>query len=401
MRLLLLIPLAVSVACLRENPAFDGVIALTVATDGSGTTGTTGPDTNDTTGPGTASTAADTSTGLPDPGGTGSTGMVSAGTTGSSTGDTTGVDSDSSGETGTTGGTSTGADTTTGESTDGPIDLPAEATLCGKPGPWVFSEPQALGMPVNVEQGDLDMWLSYTGLILLWSSHRDGAQDTYRASRLEVGMPFEFSYANNKDIGLSTPGQDGKLALSNADARAYLSTKLPGDTNFRIHMGDRKGQNYGPLTPVTLEFPGYTEAHDPHISSDDLRLYYAPAGADDQRLVVATRPGPDQPFGTPSAEPFVNVDDPERPENDPTLPAHELVLIYTRPGPIESGGHDLWFAARASIGEPFGPPQPVPGVNGPGHELSAHLRGDGCELFFARSTVQDEGAWDIYRSEIQ
>ena len=401
MRLLLIIPLAASVACLRENPAFDGSVALTgmTGTTGmtgvSGTTGTTGPD--DPTGVTTLGTTAGTSTGLT---GTGSesTGMITVGTTAESTADTTGADSDSSGGPGSTG-TSTGEDT--GEaSTDGPIDIPPEATLCGKPGPWVFSEPQALGMPVNEDPSDLDMWLSYTGLILLWSSYRNGAQDTYRASRMAVGMPFEWSYANNKDIGLSTDGADGKLALSNADARAYLSTKLPNDTNFRIHTGDRKGQNYGPLTPLTLDFPGYTEAFDPHVSGDDMRLYYAPAGGD-QRLVVATRPAADQPFAAPSADPFVNMDDPERDEADPTLPAHELVLIYTRKGVIERGGTELWFAARSSISEPFGPAQPVPGVNSPAHDASGHLSGDGCELFFARSTMQDESTWDIYRSEIQ
>ena len=390
MRLLLIIPLAASVACLRENPAFDGSVGLTGGADVSGTTG---PETT-SAGP---TTAAGTSTGSPEPG-SGSTGMITAGTsTGSdtttTTTDTTG--SEGSSETGTT-----GEDTSTGESTDGPIEFPPEATLCGKAGPWVFSEPQALGMPVNVQQGDLDMWLSYTGLILLWSSYRDGAQDTYRASRAEVGMPFEWSYANNMDIGLSTPGEDGKLALSNADSRAYLSTRLPGDMHFRIHISDRQGKVYGPLIPLALDYPGYTQAFDPHISSDDLRLYFAPAG-DDQRLVVATRPGLDQPFATPSAAPFVNVDDPERNEADPTLPAHELVLIYTRPGAIDSGGSELLFATRAAIDVSFGPAQPVPGVNSPAHDASPHLSRDGCELFFARSTVQDEGAWDIYRSEIQ
>ena len=293
MRLLLVIPLAASVACLRENPAFDGSIVLTGATDG---TGTTGPDTS-TTG---------TSTGPVDPGGTGTTGSITAGT---STGtETSATETTSTTATTGAGGSSetgtTGEDTSTGAATGGPIEFPPEATLCGKPGPWVFSEPQALGMPVNVAQGDLDMWLSYTGLILLWSSYRDGAQDTYRASRVEVGAPFEFSYANNVDIGLSTPGEDGKLALSNVDARAYLSTRQPGDPGYRIYTGDRQGQNYGPLTPLALEFPGSTNAFDPHVSGDDLRLYYAPAG-DGQRLAVATRPGPDQPFAAASVEPFI------------------------------------------------------------------------------------------------
>lgn len=391
MRLLLIIAIAiVSSACLRENPAFDGSVASTGPGDqGSSSGGFASTGTATTSGAATQTTS--------------STASMSTGTT-----DTTGaVAQTSSGSTGTTSeastetNTGTDADASTGDASTGEmIELPPEATLCGKPGPWVFGEPQLLGMPVNGAQGDLDMWLSYNGATLTWSSYRDGAHDTYRATRPEFGAPFEGAYANNIDIGLSTPGEDGKLTLSKLDTRGYLSTKLPGDANFRIHMGDRKGQNYAPLSPLALDFPGYSEAFDPHISTDDLRLYYAPAGAG-QQLVVATRPGPDQAFAAPSAAPFVTVDEPDHDEADPTLPAHELVLIYTRSGVIGSGGTELWFAARATIDAPFGLAQPVPGVNSPAHDASAHLSRDGCELFFARSTVQDEGAWDIYRSEIQ
>lgn len=397
MRLLLIIPLAAS-ACLRENPAFDGSVAATGSgtSDSSSTSGiSTGFGSTTTLEPGTGTL-----------GGTGTSGgevtsttepVIDTETTGTgwTTSGSTGGTSEGSGTETSTDGTSTG-DSSTGEFEE----FPAEATLCGKPGPWVLSAPQLLGMPVNVAEGDLDMWLSYNGSILVWSSYRGGAQDTYRATRAAVGMPFEGAYANNKDIGLSTPGADGKLALSKMDARAYLSTKLPGDMNFRIHVGDRQGQNYAPLTPLALDFPGYTEAFDPHISQDDLRLYYAPAGTD-QRLAVATRPGPDLPFGAPSAAPFVNLEDPDHDAADPTLPAHELVLVYTRQDAIENGGHELWFATRATIDAPFGPPQPLPGVNSSAHDTSAHLSRDGCELFFARSTVQDPNAWDIYRSEIQ
>ena len=412
MRLLLIIPsmslmslmsLMSSFACLRENPAYDGAVVATGSSDtggSSGAFGSTGPAaTTGAAGAETTSSSEPATTGDADTtSAVSQTSSGSTGTTGESSGEASmGTTADT--DTGTTADTDTGTstgDTSTGEM----IELPPEATLCGESGPWVFGEPQLLGMPVNVAQGDLDMWLSYNGATLTWSSYRDGARDTYRATRAGFGAPFAGAYANNSDIGLSTPGEDGKLALSKLDTRGYLSTKLPGDANFRIHVGDRKGQYYGPLSPLPLDFPGHPEAFDPHISTDDLRLYYAPAGAG-QQLVVATRPGPDQPFAAPSAAPFVNVDDPDRGEADPTLPAHELVLIYTRSGAIESGGSELWFAARATIDAPFGPPQPVPGVNSPAHEASAHLSRDGCELFFARSTMQDEGAWDIYRSEIQ
>lgn len=402
MRLLLTIPIAIaaSSACLRENPAFGGAAGSTGPGDAASSSGgfaSTGPATTTGAATQTTSSTEPMSSGATDT--TGEVSRTSSGITGesseASTSADTGADTDTSTGDASTGDASTG-DASTGEM----IELPTEATLCGKPGPWVFSEPQLLGMPVNGAQGDLDMWLSYDEMTLMWSSYRDGAHDTYRATRSEFGAPFEGAYANNIDIGLSTPGEDGKLALSKLDTRGYLSTKLPGDANFRIHMGDRMGQNYAPLSPLALDFPDYPEAFDPHISTDDLRLYYAPAGAG-QRLVVATRPGPDQAFAAPSAAPFVTVDEPDHDEADPTLPAHELVLIYTRSGTIGSGGTELWFAARANIDAPFGPGQPVPGVNSPAHDASAHLSRDGCELFFARSTVQDEGAWDIYRSEIQ
>ena len=410
MRLLMLmplVPLVASTACLRENPAFDGAAVTTGSSDtgsSSGTFGSTGPaTTTGATGTQTTSSGEPTTTGDADTtSAVSQTGSGSTGTTGESSGEastSTTVDTSTTADT-STGDTSTG-DTGTGDTSTGePIELPPEATLCGESGPWVFGEPQLLGMPVNVAQGDLDMWLSYNGATLTWSSYRDSARDTYRATRAGLGAPFAGAFANNVDIGLSTPGEDGKLALSKLDTRGYLSTKLPGDANFRIHMGDRKGQYYGPLSPLVLDFPGHPDAYDPHISGDDLRLYYAPSGAG-QQLVVATRPGPDQPFAAPSAAPFVNIDDPDRGEADPSLPAHELLLIYTRSGAIESGGSELWFAARATIDAPFGPPQPVPTVNSPAHDASAHLSRDGCELFFARSTMQDEGAWDIYRSEIQ
>lgn len=383
MRSLLLIPLATSIACLNGNPAFDGA-----ATTG-GPVGSTGSTTAPTSSGDTTSTAAGPSTSE----------LTGAPETGTSTAALPG----SSGETGTS---SSGGETSTGETTEDastgepPVELPANATLCGQPGgAWKFSAPQPVAGMVNSSAADLDMWLGVTGLTLVWSSTRDGKSDTYRASRKEFGMPFDESPANNVDIGLSTEGDDDKLSLSLVDKRAYLSARLMGTPGFRVYVGDRVGQSYGPLTLVPLEVPDYPDIHDPHVSADDRRLYFAAAGAQDQRLLMATRPGKDEPFGAPSAEAFVHVDVPGIREADPSLPANELVLIFARAGG-GVGGSDLWFAARASVDEPFGPPLLLPGVNTVDNEASAHVSSDGCELFFARSPAQDPSAWDIYRSQL-
>ncbi len=377
MRLLPLIVLATALACTYENPAFDGGSTGTGAAPVT-STGSTDPDVVTGTATETTSDPATTSTGTttavtPE---TSSSGATSTGDTGS----------ESSGSTG---------DTSTGE----PIELPANATLCNQAGgAWKFSQPQSLGMPVNSNSADLDMWLGANGLTLAWSSSRSGQFDTYRATRSAVGQPFSIDqYAENDDIGLSTDGEDGKLTVSLGISRAYLSTRMPGKPDFRLYVSQFGGQNYGPLVEVPLVFPGYPEIFDPHVPDNDLRIYYTAASAQDRRLVTAARPAGDQPFAAPSDAPFVNVDEAGRIESDPTLPDNELVLIYAREGDSDS---ELWFAARASIGEPFGPPQPLPDVNSVANEASPHISRDGCELFFARSPVQDPSAWDIYRSEL-
>lgn len=377
MRLRLFIPLLVT-ACLRENGAFDGDTSSGPAsTTVTPTSGSASTETSGVTTAGTTSTASQTGSSSSTEALTGSGPTTDASTsTDTSTGGTTG-------------------DATTGE----PIDEP---TLCGRlPGVWKLSAPKKLGMPVNLPKGDLDMWLSEPGMVLMWSSYRDNKLDTYRATRKSFGANFDQAFNNNQDIGLSTPGEDTKLALSKNEERAYLATKMPGDDGYRLYMGDRHNGSYAPLSQVQLTFSGYPDIVDPHISTDDLRIYYAASKADDQRLVVATRPGPDLPFMPPSAAPFVNVDEPDRIEVDPTLPAHELVLIYARNAELAEGGNDLYYASRASKSDPFGAPQKLSGVNSSLHDMSPHISRDGCELFFIRGTEQDPYDWDIYRSEIQ
>ena len=402
MRSLLLIPLAAALACVRENPAFD-------AGEGAGTSGspdvvTTGP--APTTGPVTGAEssvdagsetttqapAPTTTSVLPDTTSTGdtSTGDTSTGQT--STGDT------STGET-STGDTSTG-ETSTGDTSTG--EPPAlEVTLCEKlGGTWQLSAPQKLGVPVDSQAGDRKMWLGASGTTLLWASSRDGKQDSYRATRAGFGEPFTGNFANNLDIGLSTAGEDGKVALAKLETRAYVATRPVGAPGYGIYVGDRVDNVYGPTTKLPLSVPDSNDLRDPHISVDDQRLYFTAVVGDDRRVMVAVRPGPDMPFAPPVAAPFTGVDEPDRAESEPTLPAHELALVYTRAGDA-GGDSDLWISTRLAGDLPFGPPQPLPGVNSPDHESSPHLSRDGCELFFARASVQDPSLWDIYRSEIQ
>jgi hypothetical protein len=69
--------------------------------------------------------------------------------------------------------------------------------------------------------------------------------------------------------------------------------------------------------------------------------------------------------------------------DDPSL-TDDLLQIYfgsSRPGGM--GFEDIWFAKRASIGEPFGEPMPVVELNSSSTETTMRITGNGKAIYFA------------------
>jgi hypothetical protein len=87
---------------------------------------------------------------------------------------------------------------------------------------------------------------------------------------------------------------------------------------------------------------------------------------------------------------------PSRTDN-PTLTADLLEIYFTTDR--TSGNGDVWFATRPTASAPFGPPAPVPTVNGPSFETSSAISADGLTLWFGSDRAGGAGAGDIWVSQ--
>lgn len=378
-------------ACTKGNPAFTDSASDSAAASSGSTTAS--PTSTPTTSTSTSEVASDSSS----TGGSASEGATLAVTTTQPvepTGTTTDASTSTGGTTGPASSSSTGDDTT-GEP-------PGFAELCGKtPDQWQFSPPEKLPAPINVPGQDLDMWVSSDLKVLVWSSHRGDKADTYRIMRPDPDSPYDAkTFINNADIKLSTPQDDFKIAFSPDGVRAYRSYAAGMNGDYRIALAVRDGNNqYQPGPDLQLDFDGYNDALDPHISADELRLYFAATNGD-QKLAVASRPSLEDPFGEPDTAVFAAVDVPGRNEADPTLTDDERVVIFARNDPDAEGASNLYYALRDDPDGAFGPPLPIPGpINTDNNEGSPHITA-ACELYFTRGHKTGPYDYDIFRTRL-
>ena len=87
---------------------------------------------------------------------------------------------------------------------------------------------------------------------------------------------------------------------------------------------------------------------------------------------------------------------PSRTDN-PTLTGDLLEIYFTTDR--VSGNGDVWFATRPSPDEPFGTPAAVTAVNGDSFETSSAVSDDGLTLWFGSDRAGGAGANDIWVSQ--
>jgi Tol biopolymer transport system component len=116
------------------------------------------------------------------------------------------------------------------------------------------------------------------------------------------------------------------------------------------------------------------------ISADGLRVVFASDRLGAWALFEATRAGEGDAFGTPvlRLELYSPHDD-----GNPQLSPDGLQVVFhsDRPG---VGSHDLWFARRNSVDDPFDPPALIDVVSTAAEEWDPWLSPDGALLLFVR-----------------
>ena len=217
---------------------------------------------------------------------------------------------------------------------------------------FIFGEPTNLGAPVNSSYDECTPNISADGLSLYFGE-----------------------YLNNVPSGYG--GMD-----------IWRSTRDTVEDDWGVP------ENLGPLINTSVDDSSTC------ISADGLVLYFASmraGGSGHWDLWGATRVTTDDPWGEPNnLGPTVNS---EYQELCPCLSADGLSLYFSD-GPLTFrpeglGGGDLWVARRATVFDPWGPPENLgPAVNSSAYDISPSISSDGRVLFF--QSTRSGGPADLW-----
>ncbi len=170
--------------------------------------------------------------------------------------------------------------------------------------------------------------------------------------------------------------------------------------NFFWGFPDEAGQYYRlrggieqatPLGPPVNSLA--SRERGPTLSSDGRTLIFFSNRRGQDDLFVTTRSSLSQPWSDPVALDEINTDGDEA---FPALSADGLTLVFAdtfvqasrRAGNL--GGSDLWISTRPDVNSPWGSPVHMGSVlNGPYHDTTPTISGDGRTLIFASSDRPD------------
>ncbi|MEZ4453711.1 MAG: hypothetical protein R3B09_29925, partial [Nannocystaceae bacterium] len=203
---------------------------------------------------------------------------------------------------------------------------------------------------------------------------------------------------DDDQFGLKSMYNEFHVELSDDGLRAYLAATRDKSFGVDVFTASRPdtASSFGSLSAL---FAGTFDEHDPHVTGDELRIYYAIYQVNDQELWTATRASVNDPFG--DAVPLDAVNLPGVIDANPSVSRDQRVLVFAS---MRSGEGDVYVSVRDEPDLPWGPPSLLPpGVNTmaafDGEPFLAESTGK-CELFFA-SDREAEGNHDLYRVDIE
>ena len=295
------------------------------------------------------------------------------------------------------------ADTGAGDA-NGAGDRPDSSSA---PGCDWLAGPQLTGPPVpmddlNTAFDEIDLTVSADGLTLYFGTNRPGGlgeADVWEASRPTTMDPFTV-------VGpltvVSSPVDDSRLAATADGLEAVLHSNRLGTTDLFRTVRTTVLEPFG-IPELIAEVSTDQEEWNPVLSGDGLAVYFSSPGPPSlgdgkPHLLVARRPDRGSAFGAPDFVPGVATFGSY--DAGPTVTADERLIVWHSIRTGGQGHEDLWYATRASTGEPFDTPRPLTALNTPDNDWKPFLRADGCELWFSSNRAGGLGGQDFYRVEV-
>ncbi len=299
-------------------------------------------------------------------------------------------------------GQSNSDDATPSPSSDAFI-TPRSQTLACSPwtGNWALTPPEPVE-ELNSPKNESELFLSADGLTAYFGSFRSGGKggwDVYSAVRPDWNSPFK-SISNYSTI--NTNRSEYKLTVTDDGLEAFLNVEWENGVGGADIWMARREDLSTPFEVDMFTLPDKINSADhdwdPFISADGLRLYYVTTemsnSNEQQDIVVAQRATVLSPFGSPKlVEGLASTED----EDNPTLTADELVIVFGTNRGKPDGDKDIWYATRKERSLPFETPKPLDMLNTSAEERETYVTRNGCEVYFA-SNRNPSSQLDFYRS---
>jgi Tol biopolymer transport system component len=262
---------------------------------------------------------------------------------------------------------------------------------------WTLEPPEYVTELNLTAYHSTEPFLTDDCLTIYFQSDRPGAMgegDMWRATRASRSDPF--GQITNL-AAVNSASWDGHYALTGDGLQAFVATDRPGGAGLvDLWMQSRATLTdpFGALVPLPVLNTAANE-FDPLPSRDGLRLYYMTEATGNGDVMLARRSSMSAAFSPP--EPITELNGAYE-DGNPALSADELLIIFASDRPGSMGSDDLYYASRPTRSAPFGPPQPVPGVNTPYLEGESFIACGDRELWFSSDRPNAGGKWHLYRA---
>jgi hypothetical protein len=186
---------------------------------------------------------------------------------------------------------------------------------------------------------------------------------------------------------LNSTGQDYQPTLDDSQLNVWFSSNRAGTLGGQdIFFSSRTSiaaawnapSNVSSLNTASNEFY-------PSVSGDGLTMVLStdrPGGLGSDDLWVSTRPNTASPWGAATNLTVLNS---ATVEDDPTVAADGLEIVFTSDRSGSLGGAALWRSTRPTTGSPWAAPTRISELDSSTIEHSPALSQDGLKLFFSRS----------------
>jgi hypothetical protein len=262
---------------------------------------------------------------------------------------------------------------------DVPVDTPPSCEARWRTHAIHFAPPVPI-TELNTPGYERDPYLSPDELSIAYSTDRTGGMggdDIWIAKRTAIGAPFQTPIPR-PDIN-STSDETKFSMTSNGLLVVIGSNRAGGQGGMDIWQGVRSSAS-GAFTMSEMHLGAIetsVDQHDPLISADGLRLYFAPVLSTVQQLAVSTRASVDDDFG--AAMPLANVNSGTG-EADPALAFDDKLIVFAS---HRAGTSHLYYATRAQPSDSFGPPDELTDLATTADDGDPWVSNDGCRIYYA------------------